>query len=172
MGLKKYLILILVFYFLVILQTSFLAHFAILGNGLNFVLILVFLLNFFQIKKSPKSFGIIAGALGGLILDLSSALPFATLFLTLGLLGFLVKKLGVLLHKSNLFSLFLIFLFSFLFYKFFSSLLGGGINFLFNKDFNPAFPVTLAPLVLEFLYNFVFVLLGFLIVKKYAILEE
>jgi len=67
---KKVLILIVVFYLLTLLQTSFLVHFNIKGIIPNLVLITVILLNLFE---QPKSYtGLISAFLGGFFLDIFS----------------------------------------------------------------------------------------------------
>jgi len=67
---KKILILIIVFYFLVLIQTSFLVHFNILGIVPNLVLISVVFWNLFE--KSKNYFGLYAALIGGLFLDIFS----------------------------------------------------------------------------------------------------
>lgn len=67
---KKILILILIFYILTLLQTSFLVHFNILGIVPNFVLIGVLFLNF--LENSQKKDGIFAAFAGGFFLDVFS----------------------------------------------------------------------------------------------------
>lgn len=80
MRLTKFLFFVAMFYFLVLLQQSFLPNFAIRGKIPNLLLILVFLNNFFSEKKE-KSIWFAFSA--GLLLDLFSSLPlgfFAFLF--------------------------------------------------------------------------------------------
>lgn len=68
--LKKILISIILFYFLALLQTSFLVHFAISRIVPNLILILVILWNLFE---NPKNyFGIYAALIGGFFLDIFS----------------------------------------------------------------------------------------------------
>jgi rod shape-determining protein MreD len=67
---KKILISIIVFYFLVLIQTSFWVHFNILGIVPNLVLISVILWNLFE--KSKNYFGLYAALIGGLFLDIFS----------------------------------------------------------------------------------------------------
>ena len=149
---RKYLILIPILFFLALIQESFLHHFEIFGTVPNLVLISVFLLNFLQ--KQENQFGIFAGFFGGAILDLSSALPIGTFFLTLGTLSFFIKKMGKLFQKSSMLAVFLIFLFSFFFYKI-------PISF-FSLSFN------LESLLVEFLYNLALVFLLLVLIKRYA----
>ena len=70
---KKTVFLILLFYILVLLQSSFLVHFSFRGIVPNFVLILAVLINILE-DKSKKT-GIVAGFLAGLFLDVFSAGP-------------------------------------------------------------------------------------------------
>lgn len=150
---RKYLILILILFFLALIQESFFYHFKILGVQPNLVLILIFILSFFE--PAQKNFGIFAGFSGGAILDFYSSFPIWTLFLTLGILSFLVKKLSSFLQKSNILGVLAIFLFYFISYKIVCSFFGGGINFLFQKEF-----------LVEFLYNFLLVGFSFIFLKK------
>lgn len=67
---KKILILILFFYILVLLQTSFLVHFNVKGIVPNLVLVSVILINFFE--KPKENLGFISGICGGFFLDIFS----------------------------------------------------------------------------------------------------
>lgn len=163
---KYLIILIVVFWFLALLQHSFLPHFAFLGGRLNLILVSVFLLNFFETKKAPKDFGIIAGLLGGLVEDLFSPLPFAVFALTFFCLAFFIKKLGALFQRSSVVSCLVIFIFSFFFYRFFSFFLASALGFLLEKKFIPVFDVGLSSLGLGFLYNFILAAAGFLLIKR------
>lgn len=62
---------IIIFYFLSILQTSFFPHFGILSGIFNPIFILVILANF--IEKSDGVFGILLAIIGGFFLDVFSA---------------------------------------------------------------------------------------------------
>ncbi|MDP3991119.1 MAG: rod shape-determining protein MreD [Candidatus Nealsonbacteria bacterium] len=87
--LGKILILALFFYFLVLLQTSFLVHFRIFGFALNFVFIAVVLINIFE--KPQKYSGMAAAFIGGLFLDIFSAGVIGFNVLILVVLAFLLK---------------------------------------------------------------------------------
>jgi rod shape-determining protein MreD len=165
---KKYLIVILIFFFLVVFEESFLSHFEILGTSPNLLLIFIFLLNFLESEK--KNFGIFAGFAGGIILDFSSTFPMATFALTLGILSFLIKKLGFLFQKSNILTFSIIFAFFFFFYKISSSFLGGVLSFFFQKNFN--FSVNFNLFLPEFFYNFLLALFFLILVKKYVLFEK
>lgn len=67
---KKSILFFLFLYFLVLIQTSFLAHFSIFGVVLNFVLITVIIINFFTDNK----WWLLSSALfAGFLLDIFSA---------------------------------------------------------------------------------------------------
>ncbi len=68
--LKKILISIIVFYFLVLIQTSFLVHFTIFDAVPNIVLILVVAWNL--LEKRKNYLGIINALIGGFFLDIFS----------------------------------------------------------------------------------------------------
>ena len=67
---KKLLIITALFYFLALLQTSFLVHFDIKGIVPNFVLLSVILINLFEPQKEKT--GIFAAFIGGFFLDIWS----------------------------------------------------------------------------------------------------
>ncbi len=66
---KKLIILILGFYFLTLFQISFFPHF-FLTNSLNFILILVVLINLFEPRK--EKLGLFSAFFGGFFLDIFS----------------------------------------------------------------------------------------------------
>ena len=68
---KKIIIIIFLFYILILIQTSFLAHFMVRGVAPNFVLISVFLINLFVPSRDYS--GLMAAAIGGFFLDVFSA---------------------------------------------------------------------------------------------------
>ena len=86
---KKVLILILVSYILVLLQTSFLVHFSILGIVPNFIFILVIFWNFFEKSKNPL--GLFYAVSGGFFLDVFSSRPFGFYILILGIISLFIK---------------------------------------------------------------------------------
>ncbi len=67
---KKIISLILFFYLLVLFQSSFFTHFPLKGYVLNFVLVAVILINFFE--GFQKKIGIFSALLGGFFLDIYS----------------------------------------------------------------------------------------------------
>ena len=70
MSFKKILILIILLYFLALLQTSFLVHFRIWGIIPNLILVLVILWNFFE--KEQALAGLFCALAAGLLLDIFS----------------------------------------------------------------------------------------------------
>jgi len=87
---KNILILIIVFYFLVLLQTSFMVYFSIPeGITLNLVVILAILINFFE--KGQKNLGILSALIGGFFLDIFSSKFFGFWILILLLISLFLK---------------------------------------------------------------------------------
>ncbi|MCK4781539.1 rod shape-determining protein MreD [Candidatus Parcubacteria bacterium] len=67
---RKLAIIIIFFYILALLQTSFLVHFSINGMVPNLILISALLINFFEDPK--KKDGILSAFIGGFFLDVFS----------------------------------------------------------------------------------------------------
>jgi len=67
---KKIIFLVLLFYFLVLIQTSFLVHLNWQGIVPNLVLIALIFINLFE--RPEKKIGIISGFFGGFYLDIFS----------------------------------------------------------------------------------------------------
>ncbi|MFH1780560.1 MAG: rod shape-determining protein MreD [bacterium] len=68
---KRILILLAGFYLLALLQTSFLIHFRVWGMIPNFILISILLIN--VLEKPQNNIGILAGFIGGFLLDVFSS---------------------------------------------------------------------------------------------------
>ena len=146
---KNVLVLILLFYIILLFQTSFFFHFNIKGVIPNFILILFFFLNYKEEKFHISFFspGLISAIVGGLIFDIfssshllgSSVLIFLALFI-------LIKKLFQIFEKTNYFWVFAVFAFCLFFFKI----------CLFNLHF--------IPFLIEFAYSgiFLFFLVFFL----------
>jgi len=66
---KKIIFFIITFYILILLQTSFLVHFNVLGVVPNFVLIAVIFINLFSSSKQEK---VLSALIGGFYLDVFS----------------------------------------------------------------------------------------------------
>ncbi len=91
---KKLFIITVLFYFLALLQTSFLIHFDIKGIVPNFILFSVILVNFFEPQKEKT--GIFAAFIGGFFLDIWSVNIFGMeilILLTVAIfIKFIIKK--------------------------------------------------------------------------------
>ncbi|MFH1462457.1 MAG: rod shape-determining protein MreD [bacterium] len=95
--LKKIIFIILFFYFLTLIQISFLVHFQIFGIVPNFVLIAVIFINL--LENPEKKLGVISNFIAGFYLDVFSLSSFGFFgFYTLVLVGisiflkFILKK--------------------------------------------------------------------------------
>ncbi len=87
---RKALILILIFFILALLQSSFLVFFSFKGRLLNLIIVLVVIIN---LAEDPKSkLGIFASLLGGFFLDLLSAGYFGQNMLMLSLISIFIKQ--------------------------------------------------------------------------------
>jgi rod shape-determining protein MreD len=90
---KKIIVLILIFYFLVVFQTSFLAHFKTLSFLPSLGIIFLIFLNIFE--KPQEKTALITSLVSGFILDAFSSKPFgfyALLFLLISLIIKLIIK--------------------------------------------------------------------------------
>jgi|SRR3989344_2491054 len=67
----KFVVFILIFYFLALFQTSFLPYFGFLGIFSNLIFILIILMNLFE--KSAKRSGFVIALIGGLFMDIFSS---------------------------------------------------------------------------------------------------
>lgn len=121
---EKYLILIFLFYFLLLVQENFLNNFIISRFPLNIYLISLFLLIFF----GKGNFGIESAVLAGIILDLFSFYPFGVFTFSLVFTSFLVGRIYQIFQKSNVLANLLLLVLFLSFYKIF--LIFG--NFFFN----------------------------------------
>lgn len=141
----KYAFIALLFSIFFMIEQGFLSYFEILGVGINLLFIGVFFLNFWPNQMSRAS--IFVSALAGLLLDVSSPLPFGVFVLAFLALSFLIQKASTFFYEPSLFSFIALFFFSFLLFK-----------LLFIASF-------LNPLILtfEFLYNLAFALIIFLL---------
>jgi len=86
---KKYLVYLPAFFLLVILQASFLPHFALWGRVVNITLIFNILINIAEPRESKA--GLLAAVWGGLLLDAFSG-SFFGLNITIMLVGALFIK--------------------------------------------------------------------------------
>ena len=91
---------IILFYFLAILQSSFFVHFSLFGAFPNLIFILYFLLVFFEARK--KEYNIFAYAvIAGLLLDIFYQTFFGISVAILLIAGFSVKKIQSSLQEKN-----------------------------------------------------------------------
>ncbi|RLC38097.1 MAG: rod shape-determining protein MreD [Candidatus Nealsonbacteria bacterium] len=130
------------------------------------ILIGVFILNFIERKNSK--IGKISALLGGFFLDLASSTFFGTFTFTLLILSFLIKKLRKIFQESNILPFFLVFLFSFFFYKFSVWFFENIFYLIFQKNFKFWVNLNITFFLLEFLWNFLLLGVVFFFVKKYA----
>ncbi len=86
---KKILILIIIFYILALLQTSFLIHFSFFNITPNFILIAVLLLNL--LEEPRKNNGIFGAVISGFFWDIFSNRPIGFHILILAGLAILIK---------------------------------------------------------------------------------
>lgn len=163
----KYLSITLLFYFFAILQNSFLAHFSIFGEAPNLILILYFLLIFFE-EPDKYHMGIFGAFMGGFFLDIFSHSYFGGSILYLLILMFLVKRaLQLLWKKSGEFSIFY-FLPLFAVYSiFYNILFNAGLVLLSRSFLNFNVNWTLA---IALVYNLLFAAPSFFICKKFNLL--
>lgn len=170
MSYRLFFILVLLFCFLFLIQTSFLTHFTFLGVSPNLVLILVCLLAFFSLtkKESNKYVGIYLTVIAGFLLDIFSKSFFGTSIAALLVIYFLIKYLKKLLkdipqrYSIIYFAIFLIF--SLLIYDFFI----GFSSFLTNRFF--LYP-SISAFLVKIIYNLIFGVIGFYIFKITVMLK-
>jgi hypothetical protein len=118
------------FYFLAIIQTSFLVHYEIMGRMLNLVLISIILVNFFEKKESKL--GVIVGAAGGFYLDIFSPY-FPGLFSVLGIaVALLIRMLKPFFEIRKFVSFIIILFIALLFYEIILALTTLANGFYFN----------------------------------------
>ena len=153
----RLLILFLLFGFLAILQTSFLAHFNIMGATLNLVFILFFLVVFFE--ESQKYIqGIFSAITAGFFLDILSSSYFGVTIVLLLIVTFILKYLLSLLKKTR--DKYPIVYFAPLF-----------VLSLIIFDLSLVTPHLSWVFLIEIVYNLVFALFGFYIYKRLKLYE-
>ena len=96
----KYLIIILSFYILVLLQSGFFAHFSFFGAIPNLVFVLFFLFIFFEDIKNPYGVAFL-GITAGFFLDIFSYAYFGQSIILLLIVGFGLKNLQALLKSQQ-----------------------------------------------------------------------
>lgn len=85
--------LIILFYFLALLESSFLVHFSFFNFFPNIILIIVVLINLFE--RLSSDLGILSAAIGGFFLDIFANPPFY-LFSNINFFGFYIVNLIIL----------------------------------------------------------------------------
>lgn len=164
----KYLILIVFFYFISLIQNSFLVHFSILGVIPNLILILTCLFTFFE--KPQSYYGIVSAVIGGFFLDIFSGSFIGMSILSLIIIYFLIKEFLRRLKdipSEYLFLYFiLILIFVLLFYELFVSL----FSVLFNYSSLSFFHIY--ALLVKITYNLILGLIGFFLFKKILVVKK
>ncbi len=172
---KKKLILIIAFYLLTLLQTSFFVHFDINGVTPNLVLMAVVLLNFFlhispshpQNKKAFKNLGYWGAFCGGFFLDIFSNLFFGVFIIILLLVSVFVKKIATMLKEANIIAFLLVLLVSIIFYII-SLILFNCLLAVFSLKGYCCAPQC-GYVIIEIIYNLILALPLFYSVKYYEI---
>ncbi len=155
---KKILIFVLFFFFLALIQTSFLIHFDIYGVSLNLVLISVILVNFFE--KPWQKTGLVIAAIGGFYLDLFSNFQIGVSLLVLVVLALLIKRILKTLKEENILYFIPVFILAIAFYGFFSVLLNSALELSF-----PSFSCLDKLKILGIFYNLLVGIIGFYLIK-------
>lgn len=167
MLVRNILILILGFYFLVLFEGSFLAHFSIKGITPNLVFILVLLFNFFSSaenavaplrRKLDKYIGLWASLIAGFFLDVFSVLPFGVFIIFFLIVYFFIKNSFNSLKEPQEKFPFLYFLPLFLISFIFSEFIFGLFYHLFNH-------FSFINFLIKLVYNAILGILGFYIFK-------
>jgi len=160
---------IIIFFFLAILQSSFFIHFSIYNAKLNLIFIAIFFFAFLSKNSTLTSINknrivLWVGVIGGLFLDVISMYQFGVFTLTLLLTAFLVEKTATSFSKYNTVSFCSVFLFAFLFFKICFSIFVMVLTLIFTKEFLFVNPFNLV-LLIELLYNLIIAVLLFFLIK-------
>lgn len=149
----KYLFLIVIFYFLAVLQSSFLSYFNILGSVPNLIFVLFFLLIFFDKNKNLFD-NLLLAIFAGFFLDIFNTSFLGISVILLVLIYFIIAKLLNSLKSSTdqypLAYFVPIFIISLLIYQ------TGNKNLNFSWVF-----------VADVFYNLIFALIGYFIFRKF-----
>ncbi len=173
---KKTLILVIFFYILAVLQTSFFIQFSIFGIAPNLILISACLLSFSAHKgslmggkKTDQNIGIYSAIIGGFFLDVFSSHFFGASIIILLVINIFIKTLlGFLKEISNrcqIIYFIIIFVFSLIIYDSILSL----VLYFFNSvstQFNLLTSLT------KIAYNLVFASIFFYLLKGYNALKK
>ncbi len=160
----KLLILFLLFGFLGIFQTSFLAHFNIMGSAPNLIFILFFLAVFFE-EPQQRIQGISSAIMAGFFLDILFSSYFGEAIISLLIIVFLLKRSLSLLRKTRdkypIAYFVPLFILSFIVFSLFLTIAA----YFLNSE-RMAFFLSWIFLI-EIAYNLIFAIFGFYIFKKF-----
>jgi len=160
---KKDFLIIILFYFLALIQSSFLSHFAIRGVSPNLILITVLL---FCLFESPEgSLGKSSGFSGGFFLDVFSASPLGTATFSLFFTAFISKKVLQDLKKIDFPFVFLFFVLAVLLFE----LLALFFSFVFGIALEGLTPLRVPldySIPIALIYNSLLGLGGFFLLRK------
>lgn len=164
-----YLFVIALFYFFAILQNSFLIHFSMLGSVPNLVLILFFLLIFFE-EKDNYFIPIFYAIGAGLILDLFFSIYFGVSMFIFLIIVFMIKIARKTLQERDNNFPFIYFLPLFTI----SLIIYNSLQRLFISNFNFAKVLLIfnQGLIFEIIYNLIVVSIAFYFFKKLLKLNE
>lgn len=95
-----YFLLVLFLYCVVLLEVSFFTHWQVMGRSLNWLLLLILFINFFE-KEQSKA-GLFSAFFSGLFLDVFSGWPFGLFCLAFLFSALLIKKLAPFFEHSSL----------------------------------------------------------------------
>lgn len=110
---KRYILLILGFGILILFQETLFNRFTIFGIGLNLFIIPCFVFIFFN----QRNLAYLSAFLAGFILDVFSFFPFGVFIFSLILSIFLIEKIFLIFHQSNILIFIALFLIYVIFYK-------------------------------------------------------
>ena len=168
---RRFLFLIIVFYLLALIQSSFLIHFSLFGVIPNFILILVCLLSFFSFSggNRDEKISLYSAFLGGFLLDIFSSSFLGLSIIVLLIISILIKKsLRVLREQTELYSIIyfiLLFITSLIFYDLFLSI-------AFYWLYSAPLQFNLWIILTKMIYNLIFALPAFFIFKKYRLYAQ
>lgn len=110
---KRYIFLILGFGTLILFQETLFNRFTIFGIGLNLFIIPCFIFIFFN----QRNLAYLSAFLAGFILDIFSFFPFGVFIFSLISSIFLIEKIFLIFHQSNVLIFIALFLVYVIFYK-------------------------------------------------------
>jgi len=157
----KYILLVVVFYFISLIQNSFLAHFGILGVVPNFLLVLVCLFTF--LDSAHSRLGVVSAISAGVFLDfLGSSFLGISVLAMISIYFFVRKTLVYLVDFPKEYSI-LYFIPIIIFATVFYGLIINFLNFLFSWSISLSFNGW--AILFEILLNMTLGVIGFYIFK-------